>query len=121
VKVASAGTFAVEGAPASRGAVEAARRRGADLSFHQSRRVDSKTVQEADLLIAMSPAHLRVLLDHPGAEDRAHLLTDFLPAGHAQRGTGVADPFGGDAAEYERAAQTIETCVAYLLDGMEDS
>jgi protein-tyrosine-phosphatase len=119
--VASAGTFAIDGASASAGAVEAARRRGADLTSHRSRPLDRKAIEEADLLIAIGPAHLRILLDQPGREEKAHLLTDFLPDGHPQRGIGVADPFGGGTEEYERAARTIEVCVEHLLDELQDT
>lgn len=121
VLAASAGTHAAEGASASPGAVAAARRRGADLTSHRSRSVDGALIAEADRVITMTPGHLQALTGAPDIARKGSLLTDFLPEDHPLRGAGVADPFGGDDAEYERAAGMIETCLAFLLDSLEES
>jgi len=120
VTVSSAGTFAAAGSPASPGAIAAARRRGADVSLHQSRPVDREGLRRADLVVAMSPGHLAALAAEPGTGAKARLLTDFLPANDALHGRAVADPFGGDEAAYERAASVIELCVAAILDSLEE-
>jgi protein-tyrosine phosphatase len=120
VTVSSAGTFAVDGAPASPRAIAAARRRGADLSLHQSRPVNREALRQADLVIAMGPGHLSAVAGEPGVRAKARLLTQFLPEEHVLHGMGVADPFGGDDAEYEHAATVIELCVARILDALEE-
>lgn len=116
VRTVSAGTFAAEGAPASAHSISVAARRGADLSEHRSRPLDSETVEDADLILAMTPGHLVALRTEYGRELDAELVTDFLPADHEWRRSPVADPFGGGPAEYEEVARLLEECVSHLLD-----
>jgi protein-tyrosine-phosphatase len=121
VSVSSAGTFAKDGAPASPQSVRAAARRGADLSAHRSRRLAPVHLDAADLVLAMTPAHLGVLRREHGRELNTGLVTDCLPADHARRGHPVADPFGGAEEEYEEVAELLEACVGYILDRLPDS
>lgn len=116
--VASAGTFAVEGAPATGHAMRAAARRGADLSAHRSRPLASDTLTGADLVVAMSPSHIQTIRNEYGREIAVALATDFLPSGHALHGAPVADPHGGDEADYEETTRLLEECVAGILDDL---
>ena len=120
VTIASAGTFASDGAPASPQSVRAAARRGADLSAHRSRRLGPDDLEAADLVLAMTPAHLGVLRSEHGRELNAGLVTDCLPADHARRGHPVADPFGGAEAVYEEVADLLAECAGYILDCLPD-
>jgi protein-tyrosine-phosphatase len=117
VEVASAGTFAVEGQPASALAVKAASRRGLDLSGHRSRPLTAELIQGADMVVAMTPAHLEAVVHlAPGAG--AALATQFLPAGHPLAGTPVPDPLGGSEADYERTAAVLGECVESIFEGL---
>jgi len=116
VTIASAGTFALEGSPASAHSIRAAERRGADLSAHISRPLCRDALEGADLIFAMTPGHLTAVRTQHGRELNASLVTDYLPDGHDRRGEAVADPFGGGQEEYEEVARLLEQCVESILD-----
>ena len=118
IEVASAGTFAAAGAPASQPSILVAGRRGADLSSHRSRALDREVLAAADLVLAMTPAHLGAVRSGHGRELNAGLVTDYLPADHPMHSAPVADPFGGSADQYEQVADILEQCVVALLDAM---
>ncbi len=114
--VASAGTFAVEGTPATGHALRAAARRGADLSTHRSRPLGAENLAGMDLVVGMSPSHVQALPSGYGDEIPTALVTDFLPSDHVLHGAPVSDPHGGDEAAYEETARLLEECVAGILD-----
>lgn len=116
VTVSSAGTFAIDGAPASPHSLRAAARRGADLSGHQSRALHPDSLVGVDLVLAMSPRHLLALRTEHGRELNAALVTDYLPADHVRHGAAVSDPFGGSEEEYEEVARLLEQCVTQIFD-----
>lgn len=115
VEVRSAGTFAGRGAPASSGAVLAARRRGLDLSGHRSTPLGPELVEWADLVLAMTHAHRRVAAEI-GGEEKTALVTEFLPGDHPERGREVGDPAGADVERYEEVLQLLETAVGGVVD-----
>jgi protein-tyrosine-phosphatase len=94
---ASAGTSAWDGAPASDGALLVGMERGLDLNRHRAQTLSSALVQEADLILVMSPHHRdRALV--LGGDGKSHLLTDF--SARSTEGRAVMDPFGGDLETY---------------------
>lgn len=115
VTVSSAGTFAADGATASLQSVRAAARRGADLGAHRSRPLGPEALASADLVLVMTPAHLRALRIEHGRELNVALVTDFLPPDHACQGDPVSDPFGGGEDDYEEVARLLEECVSHIL------
>lgn len=118
MEVRSAGTFAGRGAPASSGAVLAARRRDLDLSGHRSTPLGPDLVEWADLVVAMTRAHRRAAAD-VGADAAVMLMTEFLPAGHPEHGRDVGDPAGGGVDRYEALIDLLEEAVEGLLDARE--
>jgi protein-tyrosine-phosphatase len=116
VAVASAGIAAAPGAPASDGAVQAAREQGIDLSQHRSQPLTPQLINWADLILAMSASHMASVADLGGAEKSA-LVTDFLD------GTGlghpVEDPFGGDIEAYRRTFKQLERAIMGLMGRLE--
>lgn len=60
VQSASLGLEAADGAMADAAAARNARSRGLDLSAHRSARLESKRVQDGDLVVVFEPAQLRV-------------------------------------------------------------
>jgi len=117
VEVRSAGVSAARGGPASEGSLRAGERHGLDLSGHRSAQVTEDIVAWSDLILTMSASHL-LALSLFGGEERAAVLTDFA-AGDAEgkgRGIGVADPHGGDDAEYEATLLEIDELVERVLD-----
>src|SRR5689334_7350088 len=75
VEVASAGTSAWDGAPASDGALLVGMERNMDLSSHRAQSLNRELVQSCDLILAMGPHHLERI----GAElDVYRATTDEL-------------------------------------------
>jgi len=109
VAVASAGTAAWDGAPASEGAYLVALEHGLDLSAHRARQLTSDLVADADLVLGMSPHHVERAAAL-GGDAKSHLLGSFAgrPADDAQ----VDDPFGGDLDEYRVTFDRLEALLA---------
>jgi protein-tyrosine-phosphatase len=135
----SAGLAAVEGVPATPLAVEAARGWGYDLSPHRARRVTPQALEEADLVLCMTPDHVefcQCLTADPG---RVQLLAAFKsPAREQQERSwfeplieeaglaiedddSILDPFGGSTEAYEACATQIRRCVIGLAQALRES
>lgn len=116
MEVRSAGTFAGRGAPASSGASIVAQRSGLDLSGHRSTPLGPDLVEWADLVVAMTVAHRRVVEEIGGA-GRVLLATELLPEEHPEHGRDVADPVGGGVEGYEEVRDLLEQVVEGILEG----
>ena len=116
VEVRSAGVAAAAAAPASESAVTVMAEQGIDLSGHRSQHVTTELLDWADLVLAMSPAHVLALRDL-GVGDKLSLVTDFLPGGEA--GQAVEDPYGGPVDAYRETSVTLARAVSALLDRLE--
>jgi protein-tyrosine phosphatase len=143
-RVHSAGTRATLGA-ADETVVGLMADRGYDLGGHRSRQLDRDLVADADLVVCMAREHLRetVLLD-PGALARTYTLKELVRRATAAGARGddealgdwlarvgegrdparllgddrrddVADPIGGRASAYRRAAEEIAGLTADLV------
>jgi len=100
----SAGAFAGPGAAATPEAVAAANALGGDLSAHRSRPLAHDMLQEADRVWCMTASHRDAVLQiAPWAQSKVELLDP--------RGGDISDPYGGDAAEYQRCAKQINDLV----------
>ena len=109
VCAASAGLCAPDGAPASEGALFAMRRRGLSLEGHRARTVTRGLLEGADLAVCMGQSHLSALRARfPGLTTPIRAFDD----------PPVSDPYGGDAAAYERAARDIARQLPALLDAL---
>ena len=119
IELASAGTAAFPGAPASVGARAAARAAGLDLDEHRSRRLDARLLARADLVLLLDPGDLEfVRALEPDAVSRTFSLPDFGLA--RPTGDRVADPYGGSPEAYADCLRQIESHVErvkpYLID-----
>lgn len=121
VTVSSAGIYAADGTPASPQSVDAAARRGADLTEHRSKRLGPAVLADADLVLAMTSSQLGALRTEYGRELNVALVTDFLPLDHDRHGDSVSDPFGGGQEEYEEVARLLGECVGHVLDRLSES
>ncbi len=118
-RVASAGIMALDGAPASREAVEVLRDRGIDLRVHQSRCVTREMLNESALVVAMAEVHraqLWALYRDPRLDERTFLLSAFNPQAEF---ADLEDPIGEPIAAYARACELIEQALPDLLTYVE--
>ena len=113
VEMASAGTAAWDGAPASDGSLLVALERQCDLSGHRARLLTREVVDEAELILVMSPHHLE-RVEALGGRGKAHLLTSYASNGGSSRA--VSDPFGGDLSVYRDTYDELEREIRRALD-----
>lgn len=111
VSVASAGTGAWEGAPASEGAYLVALEHGVDLSGHRARLLTRDILADSDLVLTMAQHH-RVRVEQLAGSADVVLLGEY--AGQQGAGAEVPDPFGGDLEGYRETWAQLEQ----LLDGV---
>lgn len=108
-QVSSAGVAAVDGMPASSGAMQEMARRGLSLAGHRSHMLSAEDA-EGSLLLCMTQGHLRMVkYAFPGAQ--ADTLLHF--AGLAGD---VADPYGGGAEEYRETADMIAAALVRIIN-----
>lgn len=82
--------------------------RGLAIGDHRSRRVTEELLDEADVVLGMTPHHVEALrLAFPRAAGRIHLLADMCGEWR-----GVVDPYGLSLAEYRATAAEL----ARLID-----
>lgn len=111
ITVASAGTGAMDGAPASEGAYLVALEAGLDLSTHRARLLTPELVREADLILTMSRTHLKRVEELGGAAKVA-LLGEYATGGRG--GEEIRDPFGGGVHTYRETMRQL----GRLVDGV---
>jgi len=105
-EVKSAGTWTVDGASASRYAIQLMAERGLDLGSHHSQGVNRRMLEQADLVLVMTQGHAEALrLEFPDQSEKVYLLSE-MRNGHR---FDIDDPYGGSQAEYQ-------ACVNILSD-----
>lgn len=110
--VRSAGTWALEGRPASEHAVEVMAERGVDIAGHRSHGLTSADIAEADLILVMSREHEQMIANTwPQYRWKVHRLSQV-----AGKRRDVEDPYGLPIEEYHACANVIED---YLERGLE--
>jgi protein-tyrosine phosphatase len=108
LEVASAGTAAMTGGPASDNAIAAMAERGIDLTGHQAQAMTVDALQAADYIWVMTHGHRQAVLGRaPEVLGRVNLVD---PAGRD-----VADPIGGDLETYRACAGQIEAALVQRL------
>lgn len=120
VSVASAGTAAAPGQPASPHSVTALSNVGIDLNEHRSQALSLDLLERSDLIIAMTESHRRLILDlAPDSEFKTRLLMSY--ADESSDGD-VADPFGGGGNTYEQCFKQMMAAIDNLfLELIEDN
>ena len=107
VRVRSAGTWALEGQPASAYALQVMNEHGLDISQHRGRNLTQEDVHGADLVLVMTRRHADIIArDMQPGDGKMYLLSEM--AGQAQD---IEDPYGGSLHEYRRTAVELEEWV----------
>ena len=113
VTVASAGTGAWDGAPASEGVYLVGLERGLDLSGHRARLLTRELVENAHLILTMARHH-RARVDELGGEGRVFVLGEY--AGRGGDDVEVSDPFGGNLDIYRDTCQELEALASAVAE-----
>lgn len=104
------------GSAMDRRAADKLRAAGYDPTGHEAHQVTAEEIATSDLVIAMEDLHLRKMQGIAGGElgEHVRLLTDFDP--DAEPGSGVPDPWYGDADGFADTLATIEAAMPGILD-----
>ena len=116
VAVRSAGTGAAEGASATPETDAVLTEHGINPPHHFSQMLSGDMVRWADLILAMSLAHMYTINDLGGGEKVA-LITDFLEGEDV--GGGVEDPYGAGIDAYRRTYEQLEQAIQGLMARLE--
>ncbi len=112
-QVASAGVSAVDGLPPSRPAVLVMKEFGVNIAGHRSRLLTDSVVRPADLLVAMTAAHHRdIVQQFPFSKANVYLLKTFLPGGPEGD---VMDPIGLSDDVYRAVRDEIDVALSGLI------
>ena len=115
IEIDSAGTHAYHvGEPPDPRTVEAATRRGIDLTDLRARQVSDDDFERFDLIVAMDRLNHATLLDRcpPGHRQRIRTLLEF--AGKTAP-VDVPDPYYGDAKGFDDVLDLVESAADGLL------
>ena len=133
------------GGPATSHAVEVLARRGVDLSEHESRRMSTGHVLDADLVLGMTRDHVHGVLNHDrSAIDRTFVIGELVRLGDrvgprtadlsvrqwgaevaalrppkrppGQASDEIADPVGEGEAVYEATAERLDGLCARIAE-----
>ncbi len=113
IDVASAGTSAHDGSPASDGSLLVGLERNMDLGGHSAQTLSRDLVRTHDLLLAMGPHHLE-RIEALGGGGRAFLLSDYASHGASTRA--ISDPVGAELDVYRATADELEAEIRRVLD-----
>jgi protein-tyrosine phosphatase len=106
--VESAGTWALDGRPATPYMVDLMAERGLDLTTHRARSVNRRWIEQADLVLVMTHSHAEALrLEFPDQADKIHLLSAMESGQHYD----ITDPYGGALADYRACVTQLASLV----------
>ena len=115
IEIDSAGTHAYHvGEPPDPRTVEAATRRGIDLTDLRARQVSDDDFERFDLIVAMDRLNHATLLDRSPPEHRERVRTLLEFAGKAAPAD-VPDPYYGGAEGFDDVLDLVESAVEGLL------
>jgi protein-tyrosine-phosphatase len=110
VEVSSAGIMMLTGIGASSATREVLKRRGIDVSRHQSQRITAEMLRTSDLILVMDRMHEeKVLQVAPEAKNRVFLLKEF--ARIYDNDLSISDPIGQSSEFYEQTLLVIKEAV----------
>ena len=120
IRVASAGTWGLEGEPAAKHAIRVCSDRGIDLSGHEARRLTEDMIEGSDLVLTMEMEHLQGVLDLvPDALAKTRMLSGY-GAEDRRIDPPIRDPYGRPKQAYvvcfEELAGYVDALLAELRE-----
>lgn len=120
----SAGIAAFGGDLASSNSIKVLKEEfGVDITFHRSRMVEYKMLQDADFILTMTREHKRVILSkYPGMINKIFTLKEFALDYRSDKNTeeynfaiDIADPFGMPVNFYKLCAEEIKEAIEKMI------
>jgi len=116
IRVASAGTWGLEGEPAAKHAIKVCSDRGVDLSGHVARRLTGDMIEESDLVLTMEMEHLHGVLDLvPDGLAKTRMLSHY-GAQERRIDLPIRDPYGRPKQAYVTCFEELESYIDALVD-----
>lgn len=110
-RIASAGTWAMEGEMAAQNSRLVMSQRGLDIGDHRARIVTADMLEQYDLILTMEPGQKEALqVEFPAVAARVFMLSEM--AGEL---TAIKDPYGGPLEGYYK---TVEKLEHFITQGM---
>jgi protein-tyrosine phosphatase len=108
-QIASAGTWASDGLPASENSRLVMLERGIDLTRHKSQCITDQIMRSYHLILTMEQGHKEALrVEFPDQANQIYLLSEMVGGRF-----NVEDPFGGTLAEYEQTANELDQLLTH--------
>jgi protein-tyrosine-phosphatase len=106
-RIESAGTWASDGAPATRYSFQAMAERGLNLGRHHAKTVTAEFLGCFDLILTMEAGHKEALqIEFPFVADRVYMLSEM-----EGKTAPVNDPFGQPYSVYQETAYRIDDMI----------
>jgi protein-tyrosine-phosphatase len=111
-RVASAGTWTMDGIPAAENTIWALHKRSIDASGHRSRQVTRKLVDDYRLILTMERGQKEAMrIEFPEAAGRIYLLSEMVG-----QVFDINDPIGSPPAEFDSTAREFEDLIVRGFD-----
>jgi protein-tyrosine-phosphatase len=111
-RIESAGTWAIEGAPAASGSELALLSRGIEVGNHHSRGVTLEILREFDLILTMERGHQEALkVEFPEVAHRIYRLSEMV-----NQEFDIPDPIGGSRDDFEETVEIIDNILTEGFD-----
>lgn len=107
IEVTSAGTWGLDGEPASTNARLVIQRRGLTIENHIARTVNRDILDSADLILVMARHHHdSISAEFPMVRSKIHLVSEL-----AGQEYDITDPYGSSLEDYERCAAELSRLI----------
>ncbi|MBE7030521.1 MAG: low molecular weight protein arginine phosphatase [Ruminococcaceae bacterium] len=117
INVDSAGINVYVSTEASENAIQVMRDMDIDISDHMSRQVTREDIEEADIILGMTPSHRNVLIDlYPQYADKFHTLKEYAFG----IDEAISDPFGEDIEAYAECATEISEAIEAVFQKIKE-
>ncbi|MDF2676234.1 MAG: protein-tyrosine-phosphatase [Bacillota bacterium] len=123
IAVTSAGISAFEGDKANYNAIQVLNSKGIDISSHKAKRINDEILKEADLILAMTLSHKRMLNKFaPENSNKIFTLREFAYKINDEiigsRNLDIDDPYGMDYNVYDLCRKEIETELIKIIENI---
>ncbi len=113
IKIASAGTHALEGNPATEFAIISAIENGIDIADHKARGLNPEIIHASNIILCMEPSHIEYVLSlDTSAYGRVFNLAVFSDRGKLRK---IPDPYGSSLREYRECFKVINMCLCNFI------
>lgn len=120
IMVISAGTHAPQGLPPTDEAIEVMKENGVDISGYTATILNRMHIDNADLILVMSPHHRESVLNlSPDTGDKIHLLRKFAEEGLIKKDE-ISDPIGKSLEVYKKCFEIIKNSIEGFLKWLEE-